>query len=167
MLTRLIITIGILLLANQSQALSTDKSQDLVVIAESAVVDKNKGSTVYSGDVSISQGSMLIAADKVEIITSSDGVVIQIIAQSIQESDQQAHLEQQPDNKEPVYAEARKISYFIQEERIHLSGNATLRQSENEYTGELVDYDINQGIVNLDSGPDSDDRIRIKYKTSD
>lgn len=165
MLTRLIITIGLLLLANQSQALSTDKNQELVVLAESAVVDKNTGSSVHSGNVTISQGTLTIAADEVEIITSNDGVVIQIIAQSHQESDQLAHLEQQPDNKEPVYAEARKISYFLQEERIHLSGNVTLRQSENEYIGELVDYDINQGIVNLDSGPDSEDRIRIKFNT--
>ena len=51
-----------------------------------------------------------------------------------------------------VSAEARKITYLVQEERLHLAGNAKLQQVGDIFTGELLYYDLGRGIVNLDSG---------------
>ena len=77
-------------------------------------------------------------------------------------SDELAHYEQLPDDSDQVvYADARKITYLVQEKRLHLSGNATLKQIKDTFTGELLFYDIGEGIVNLNSGGKSGDRIKM------
>ena len=131
--------------------------------ADSGIVDEKVGSTVYRGNVSISQGSMHILADEVEIVTNDDGEVVEVIARTVEGSDRLVHLEQQPDNKEKVFADARRIEYFIQEQRVHLSGKARLRQTDDEFTGELIYYDVKEGIVNLKSGENRGERVKIKY----
>ena len=145
-------------------ALSGDKDEPFLVEADSGVVDEQTGTTVYRGNVTIDQGSLHIMADEIQIVTS-DGAVVQIIARAGNKSSRLARLEQQPDNKDPVFAEARKISYFIENERIHLSGEATLKQLNDEFSGELVYYDVAEGIVNLKSGPANNERIKIKYNS--
>jgi lipopolysaccharide export system protein LptA len=154
----------LLILHAEVNALSTDQDKPFEVEADSAIVDENLGSTIYRGDVSIVQGSLKILADEIEIITSG-GDVVQIIARTDENSDRLAHLEQQPDNKERVFAEARSINYYIQEQRVNLTGEARLRQMGDEFTGEIVYYDVGQGIVNLKSGSESE-RIKIKYNTA-
>ena len=59
-----------------------------------------------------------------------------------------------------VSAEARKITYLVQEERLHLAGSAKLRQVGDIFTGELLFYDLGRGIVNLKSGG-SNSRINM------
>lgn len=166
MLIRLLIFMWAFLLSGNATALSTDHKKPFLVEADSGVVDEKVGSTVYRGNVSIAQGSMHILADEVEIITNKEGEVIEVIARTDEGSDKLAHLEQQPDNKEKVYADARRIQYFILEQKVHLSGNARLRQMDDEFTGELVFYDVKEGIVNLKSGQNSGERVKIKYNTA-
>jgi lipopolysaccharide export system protein LptA len=145
-----------LILSVKVGALTSDGEQPLHIQADAAVMDDAKGSSVYRGNVSIEQGTLQIKADEVEIITS-DSEVIQIIASADANSKNLVHFEQLPDDStDLVYADARKITYLVQEERLHLSGNATLRQTKDVLTGELVYYDITQGIMSLKSGGQQD-----------
>ena len=165
MFVRSLIISCALLVPGIAVALSTDHKEPFLVEADSGVVDEKLGSTVYRGAVSIVQGSMHILADEVEIITNEEGEVITVIARTDEGSDRLAHMEQQPENKERVYADARRIKYLIQEQKVHLSGNARLRQMDDEFTGELVYYDVKEGLVNLKGGASSNDRVKIKYNT--
>ena len=132
-------------------ALTADRLQPIHIQADAAVIDDSSGTSIYRGKVIIEQGTLLIKADEVEII-SSDREVIQIIATTDKDSKKLAHYEQLPDDAEDrVYADARKITYLVQEERLHLSGNATLKQTGDILKGELVYYDVNQGIMSLKS----------------
>ena len=152
----LLLLLGMLILSVKVGALTSDGEQPLHIQADAAVMDDAKGSSVYRGNVSIEQGTLQIKADEVEIITS-DSEVIQIIASTDANSKNLAHFEQLPDDStDLVYADARKITYLVQEERLHLSGNATLRQTKDVLTGELVYYDITQGIMSLKSGGQQD-----------
>ncbi|MDA1299123.1 MAG: lipopolysaccharide transport periplasmic protein LptA [Proteobacteria bacterium] len=162
-LIRLLLSL-LILNHGQAVALSTDRDQPFLVEAESATVNEKSGTTVYRGNVTVNQGSMNISSDEIEIITS-EGVVVQIIARSEAGSGRLARLEQQPDGEQPVFANARTISYFISEERVHLTGNAKVIQAGDEFTGEMVYYDVASGIVNLTSSGERDDRIKIRYNT--
>ena len=137
-------------------ALTFDSSQPIHIQADAAVMDDAKGSSVYRGNVIVEQGTLQIKADEVEIITS-DRQVIQIIASTHADSKNLAHFEQLPDDsKDPVYAEARKITYLVQEERLHLSGQGTLKQTNDVLTGELIYYDIRRGIMSVKSNGQHD-----------
>ncbi len=46
-----------------------------------------------------------------------------------------------------MFADAKKIVYFTQEERVELTGNAYLTQDRNEFTGELIKYNVREGKV--------------------
>lgn len=63
--SRLLITSVAIILALPCNALPTDKSQNIHIAAQKAVLDQKKGITTYSGDVQFSQGSMVLKADTV------------------------------------------------------------------------------------------------------
>lgn len=130
-------------------ALSSDQDKQFDIQADTAQIDKSTGISVYRGRVTVNQGTMHIAADEIEIHTHNNEV-IQIIARMNKNSKQLAHYQQQPDDdSELIYAKAREINYMIQEEKLHLTGQAKLQQLPNEFEGELLRYDVKRGIVNL------------------
>lgn len=140
---------------------ASDRDQPIHIQADNAIVDETTGTSVYRGTVNIRQGTLKIDADEVEIITANEEVV-QIIASMDDDSPGLAHYEQLPeDSEDMVYADARNITYLVQEEKIHLAGQASLRQVQDLFEGELLHYDLKGGIVNLNSSNDPDDRIQM------
>ena len=151
----------LLTLPLQCFGLTADREKPIHIQADNATVDEVTGTSIYRGNVIIEQGTLLINADEVEVRTA-DSEVIQIIASAETDSTELAHYEQLPDDsEEKVYADARKITYLVQEERLHLTGDARLKQLKDLFTGELLYYDVNQGIVNLNSTGRPGDRIRM------
>jgi len=146
----LLLTLSVM--AASSKGLDSDRYQPIRIQADAAMVDENRGTSIYRGNVIIHQGTLQVTADEVEIYTA-DNQVIQIIAKAAKDPGELAHYEQQTnDANDMVSAEARKITYLVQEERLHLAGNAKLQQVGDIFTGELLYYDLGRGIVNLDSG---------------
>lgn len=152
----------VFLLPYQCLGLSDDRDKEINIEADVAIADDKSGIAVYSGNVTINQGSMHITADEVKVIRS-EHKVLQIIASMKPGTDSLAHYEQLNDKNQPVSADARKITYFLQEKRIHLAGNAKLKQAESSFSGELLHYDLSQGIVKGGSET-SGGRIKITLK---
>ena len=144
------------LLPTFSSALESDREQPIRIQADAAIVDETSGSSVYKGNVIITQGTLEVTANEVEIFTA-DGEVIQIIAKTEKDSEALAHYQQQINEAmDMVVADAQKITYLVQEERLHLSGDARLQQVQDVFTGQLLYYDLGRGIVNLNSSGGSD-----------
>jgi len=144
------------LMTTFSFALESDREQPIRIQADAAIVDEKNGSSVYKGNVIITQGTLEVTANEVEIFTA-DGDVIQIIAKTEEDSELLAHYQQQVnETMDMVLADARKITYLVQEERLHLSGDARLQQVQDVFTGQLLYYDLGRGIVNLNSNGGSD-----------
>ncbi len=131
--------------------LSDDQEQDINIQADAAMIDDIKGVTIYSGNVTIDQGSLHISADEVKVIMSKREV-LQIVASMKPDSEKLAHYEQVPDDNQPVSADARKITYFLQEKRLHLAGSAMLKQARDTFSGELLHYDLDRRVVDLKGG---------------
>ncbi|MBD3647814.1 MAG: lipopolysaccharide transport periplasmic protein LptA [Pseudomonadales bacterium] len=150
-----------LLSAGTIRALEADRHEPINIQADSALVNEKEGTSIYTGDVTIDQGTLHIAAHQVEIVTDGERV-IQIIATAEADSEALAHYEQKPGPEDAtVYADARKITYFVQEERLHLAGSASLRQNQDKFSGELLYYDVNEGTVNLTSSGEEGDRVKM------
>lgn len=156
------LTLLILILSSYpAMALNSDREQPIEISADAGMVNEAAGISTYSGNVAIDQGSMHIAADEVEVVIT-DKQVVQIIARSLPESKDLARYEHLPDNADtPVFAEARLITYLVQEERLQLAGQARLQQIQDSFSGELLSYDVNRGIVDLKSGNGEGDRIKM------
>jgi len=133
-------------LARSALALPADSQQPINIHADSAELDQNKSIAIYHGSVRMQQGTMTVTGDKMTI-ELEDQQVVRIIAEG-----DRAHYQQQikPDES-MVLADAKKITYFTAEERVELVGNAHLMQDNNEFTGELIKYNTNEGKVDASS----------------
>jgi lipopolysaccharide export system protein LptA len=134
--------LSLLLACHTSFALSTDSQQPIHIQANSAERSEKNGTTIYEGEVIITQGSLKLAADKVVIYSKGDRVS-HIIA-----SGNPAHFEQQPNADDPViHAEGNTIMYHLDIERIRLEESASLVREGSSVKGEQIDYFIAEEIV--------------------
>jgi len=130
-------------------ALPEDSKQPIQIDADSAELDENKNLATYHGNVRMRQGTMQVTADKMTI-ELRDKTVVRITAEG-----DSAHYQQQlkPDES-MVSAQARTITYYTQDERVTLVGDATLTQNNNKFTGEAINYDIRDGKVDAQAAND-------------
>ena len=155
-----------LFLTNYVSALALDQQEALLIEANHGVVDEKSSSTIYSGNVSLIQGSLQILADEVQVKTNENGDVVEVIATSHQASNKPASIKKQSENKGEIHATAWQIQYRVEKQQVQLSGNAHVQQNNHEFSGELVYYDIEKGIVNINRGQNSTGRVKIKYDTA-
>lgn len=160
-----LLLVAICIWAAATFALESDEEQPILVQADAATVDNTSGIATYTGEVLVTQGSLTIAADEVEIFLK-DETVIRIIANTDENSTEPAHYEQQLQGSlekpaDMVYADARRITYLVQESRLHLVGDARLQRSGDVFTGEMLHYDIRPGVVNLSRGQEPGDRVNM------
>lgn len=137
------------------RALEADRDQPISIQADTAMIDEHQGRSVYEGNVIITQGTLEVIADEVEIHTA-ERAIIRIVAGMNEDSEDLARYRQQVNEaSDMVYAHARKITYLVQEEQLHLSGRARLQQVEDVFEGELLFYDLARGVANLSSDGES------------
>lgn len=136
------LAVALLLISSRTMALPTDAEQPIHIHADTAELDEAKNLAVYHGSVRMEQGTLTVTADKMTI-ELKDQLVVRIIAEG-----DRAHYQQQlkPDES-MVFADAKVIVYYTQEERVDLTGNAYLTQNKNEFTGELIKYNVREGKV--------------------
>ncbi len=131
-----------MLVSIQAIALPEDQQQPIHIHSDSAELDQNKNIAIYHGSVKMEQGTMTVTGDTMTVVLQ-DQLVVRIIAEG-----DRAHYQQQVKADESmVFADAKRIVYFTQEERVELTGNAYLTQDKNEFTGELIEYNVNEGKV--------------------
>ena len=142
---------GLLFPLNGS-GLESDQAQPIRIQADSAVVTEKQGLSIYKGNVSIVQGTLRIDAETVEI-KSQDRIILEVLARSDGGSKKLAKFKQTLNNGVgKIVAEAKKISYKVQEGQLTLNGQAKLEQKKDVFSGETLFYDMTEGSVNLESG---------------
>lgn len=137
-----------------AHALPEDADQPIHIRADSAEVDQQAEQVVYRGSVQVNQGTLLVTADQMTI-EYEEQKVVRIIATGAP-----AHYRQQLETDDAlVKADASTIVYHTKDERIDLSGNASLEQQGNTLTGDLIQYDIVAGKV--DASANGNDPIKM------
>ena len=129
-------------LAQPAIALQEDRSQPIRIQADSVERSERNGTTIYSGSVVMTQGSMRIEADRIEIQTINDEVS-EIIATGVP-----AHFQQQPEEGEDLlHAKAETIHYYVSGEKIELLVGASLVQEGSTLQGNRIDYFLEEERV--------------------
>ncbi len=143
------------LISSASWGLPDDSEQEIHIASDTASLDKLKGEIIYSGNVTMQQGSLNIRAQKVTIIRSAQGLE-RIIAEGTP-----AHYEQtlsEKDGKTLAYGET--IIYNTQIKQLTLLNNAGLEKQGNLFSGDKIVYLINEQKVKAES-PEQQNRIRM------
>jgi lipopolysaccharide export system protein LptA len=147
-------------LPGAAHALPEDADQPIHIRADRAEIDQNAQTVVYRGSVQADQGTMRVTADEM-IVEYRDEKVTRIIARG-QPATYQQQLEA---DRGLVKADARTITYYTQEERVDLEGEAYLSQGGNEIAGQLIQYDIVAGRVNAESGDQGPVEVTVQPAT--
>jgi lipopolysaccharide export system protein LptA len=166
-----------LLAAAPAWALKTDKNQPINVRADhgdfrSDPKNNNNGTGIYTGHVIITQGSIVLTADK---------AVLHVVNNELDSADvngDPATFVQQPDEGQPMHGEAQEITYDAGKNEIVLITNAKLTQQvfqnitkghakgevpgERLMTADHIRYNTDTQRVIAKAGDDQD-RVHISF----
>lgn len=157
-----VILSGILLLLSFTAYAVSDSEMPVDVSAYTVVIDERSGLSTYIGDARITQGSLLISAEKIQIFSKNQGI-IKVIA--IGTKNKLAHYQQNQNNRTNfVKATARNITYFIDTQLIRLVGKANLTQGFDSFSGDVLNYDIKKDKLIAKQSEDGSERVRFKIK---
>jgi lipopolysaccharide export system protein LptA len=146
-LRKLLLSSLFLAVSSFALALPDDANQPISIVADSAMKDDKLGLTIYDGNVSISQGSLNILADKVTIFVVAEQVSKMVAI------GKPASFKQQPDvGAKDVVAKADTIDYFILDKKIILTENALLNQDGSTLTGKVISYDLDAAKAKAEGG---------------
>ncbi len=136
-------------------ARSTDRNQPMDIDA-----GQQKGSlddrtpTVLSGGVTITQGTLNVAADRA-VITTTGGDISRAVL-----TGRPARLKQQLDDGTPMSAAANQIDYNLRTEIVVFTGNVSIEQPRGTLSGQRVVYNMKTGDVN--SGGQGNGRVKMR-----
>jgi lipopolysaccharide export system protein LptA len=113
-----------------------DRDKPVNVEADSLRVDDAKKTAVYEGHVVLSQGTLMITADRIEIRQDDRGF------SSGEATGRPVYFRQKMDARDE-YAEgwADLIVYDARADKLKLTGQARLKRGEEELRGGLITYD--------------------------
>jgi lipopolysaccharide transport protein LptA len=129
---------------------------EITVIADRVVINKTTMISNYYGNAFLSQNSMHLRADSIKI-TKDTGASYQVLAVGAPESVATFVKEDTG-----IVSSANTILYFTKEGIIKLEGNAKLSQNDNNFTGNVISYDIVSDKVLMSGSGDS--RVKLKIK---
>jgi len=146
------------LLPLAASGLPDDREQPIHITADKAVRDEKRGVTVYSGNVQMRQGSMELDADSLTIYHQNED------ANRFVARGSPARMRQQPEiDKGLVHAHAEVITYFRDQERVHLRSTARIEREDGTLvTGDSIDYFITRELVKAESDrSDKDNKVFV------
>ena len=141
-------------------ALPEDTKKPIEIEAQSVVVDETTGFNEFSGDAEVRQGSLLLLAELIQVQTDNKEVVSMIARGSLEKPAK--YIQSQENQARFVEATATLITYDVDEGMIYLVGNARLVQGFDSFSGETLDYDIDNDKVIVKSSEDGIERVKFK-----
>lgn len=144
----------------QTLALPEDFDQEIIVVSDSAYLDRKTGEVIYQGNVELTQGTLKINADKLTVIRQNERM-----DRAIAEGKPARYQQQIQPNQPLTFADALKIEYLAEQREALLIGQAKLNQDGNILTGELVRYNMDTEVVSAgqpaNKNGEAPSRIRV------
>ena len=151
-------TINCLLLIGASvlplaDAAELDLQQEISINASRQAADLKNKIFSYIDNVVISQGSLQIKADLVQVITDNESGEKTYLAKG-----KPATFEQKLEDGTPIYLQANEIKYQPSQNIVVISGDAELRQEGSKVSGSIITYNFVTEQVSADS--EANDRVK-------
>jgi lipopolysaccharide export system protein LptA len=144
-------------ISNIVLALPGDREQPIQIDADSAERSEKTGITSYIGSVELTQGSLNILSDRIDIYTVNGEV-----DHAIATGERAYFTQQQSIDKAPVKAWALTIKYSLNDEIINLLGDARIEQDGSVVNSPEIDYYAEQELVKAKGGNQgSKDRVHV------
>ena len=120
----------------QLMARADDRTKPININADASEYDERAGTQVLSGNVEISQGSMVIKADRIVVELRNNALY------RISGSGNPIRFQQITDNDELMRGQSNEISYNTQTSEITFKGNAEFERPGQKFTGHTISYNM-------------------------
>jgi len=144
-----------------ANALPSDAQQPIHLLADKATYSERTGVTSYSGNVTITQGTLKLAADNITVNLSNSRSILSAVATGRPATMQQVVTKE----KGLARGQANKIDYNAQNGIVTLTGNAKLTQNGASFAGNVIRYSLKVGDVEATAG--GSQRVELVFPPSE
>ena len=135
-----ILFLATMVLASSSAfALKDAVNQPINIISDNQSLDMEKSVVTFTDNVVITQGSIIIKANKVVITRPAEKSGKK---ETVEAFGTPVIFHQQLDNGTPVDGKANKVHYDLGNEFLTLTNNAELKQLDSKINGSVITYDV-------------------------
>jgi len=151
LLMRLVfLSVTLLGVSNHVLAESADRDQPIDLEADTVQVDDAKQISTYSGNVILTQGTLIIRADK--LIVREDSVGFQ---HSTSTGNPTTFKQKSEGKNEYIEGSAQRIEYDGRMDKVQLYTRAWVKRGEDVVHGEYINYDANAEYAEVLGGAKS------------
>jgi len=138
------------LLAAPAHAEKADRDKPVNLEADSVTLDDVKKVSVYEGNVILSQGTLMLRADRVQVTQNERGL------DKIVATGRPAAFRQKVDGRDEfIDGFASRIEYDSVNSQLELIGQAQLRHGSDELRGTQISYNANTEFYKVVGQPDA------------
>lgn len=132
----------LLLISTLAFALPEDREKPIHLEADRAQLDQKTGVSIYEGNVVITQGSMRLAADTATVYVK-DGTF-----QRMEATGKPSTFRYKPAaDQEEIHGVGQRVEYDATTALVVVSNNAKFTQGKDVFTGDQIEYDLNEDLV--------------------
>ncbi|MDH5611100.1 MAG: lipopolysaccharide transport periplasmic protein LptA [Gammaproteobacteria bacterium] len=122
-------------------ATNSEIEENIQIQANYMQFDMETGSSIYEGDVKISQGTIQLLGQKVTILRQQDQI------QEINVDGQPARYSQDEDTENKIHATSQHMQYLTDQHRLVMTVDARLEQPDHTIESQRIVYDTKNKIV--------------------
>ena len=138
------------LLALPAHAEKADRSKPVNLEADTVTLDDIKKVSVYQGNVILSQGTLTLRADRIQVTQNANGI------DKISASGRPAAFRQKVDGREEfIEGYSERIEFDSVNSQLELIGQAQLRRGGDELRGAQISYNSNTEFYKVVGQPDA------------
>ena len=137
-----------------------DSDQPIEIEADTMMVEETKNTSTYEGDVILTQGSLIINADKLIIREDRQG-----FQHSTSIGKPTTFKQKMKGSDEYIEGKALRIEYDGHMDKIHLYEEAFVKKGDDEVWGDYIMYDATSEFAQALSRKNTDDSSNKKGRT--
>lgn len=138
------------LLASSAHAEKADRDKPVNLEADTVTLDDINKVSVYQGNVVMSQGTLMLRADRVQVTQNADGL------DQVSATGRPVAFRQKADGRdEYIEGFADRIEYNGVSSQLELIGQAMLRRGSDELRGAKISYNANTGFYKVVGQPNA------------
>jgi len=149
------VCLALVLTAGASVAASQER---ITLDADSAELDQATGVSVYVGNVVLTRGDREVTGDRMTVHTTAGQQLAFVVVTGAPAT----FSRPASTGVEAVRGEAPRIEYHASgPERLLLEGGGTVLRGRDEFSGEIISYDVERDLVEARGDADTGRRVRI------
>ncbi len=146
--TKLIIAMFLLMASGGAQAEKADRDKPIDLEADTLTTNDAKKISVYTGNVILTQGTLVIHADKLVVREDAEG-----FQHSTATGDPTTFRQKMEGKNEYIQGSGQRIEYDGRMDKVQLYVKAWVKRGEDIVHGEYIMYDANAEFAEVIGGP--------------